>query len=517
MVASKSRAFLRTLAQDRRHDDNDNNDDQRGNGKRQACAIEQQKELYTNGARRRTTTTTKPQNRVSAMLVGILVFALLQGQLLMFGGGEKRERSHPEPLQERLDAYANAPMQQQQQQQQQQLQAQKPNLSRIDRKKVLMETSRQSLANRISTAAQAATSNTASTKQDDSSISLITNVVQNSAKSMLASMEGRVAIFYNVYLPPQDQWRTPRSIKPALRRVLDQLMQIRESSVANVTIQYGLIGHNVSHERLCPPPFRCHRLIYQERGWEDVTMFYAQEYCQKHPDHTIVYMHNKGSLNNNRNNERIRRITTKAALSDPCVTMEGGDCNVCASQLQMSPFFHYPANIWTAKCSYVAKLVPVQQYSQLRTQMCQDLHDWDQDETCNMTLLEGADAKAFAQRVGLGRHAVERWIVGHPSLIPCEVFPHTYLSQVQDGATDWTPVHKKLGPLYQRQPKWIWRSLRFLLKEFYYVYGQIQFSEEEQQQQQGFCPQMFRNLLPENPCLWKFPNITPLTERAKNK
>jgi hypothetical protein len=158
-------------------------------------------------------------------------------------------------------------------------------------------------------------------------------------KEFPASHNSKFAVFYNVYLPTDENLRQRTHHIQA-----EQIDQIdRVSAITNATIYYNLIGYDGRDVNFCRPKrddISCHFMQHYKQGFEEVTLSRLHEYCILNPNNRVVYLHNKGSYS--LKNTHVRRIATKAALSQECLNSRVF-CNVCGTVFQTQPFLHFPA------------------------------------------------------------------------------------------------------------------------------------------------------------------------------
>ena len=294
----------------------------------------------------------------------------------------------------------------------------------------------------------------------------------------------RHAIFYNVYVDNKtlDMFAT--------NLLKDQLGgNVRPSRVANRSIlYYNMIGgrNNRTLLPLCPVR-ECRFLRHFPQAWEDVTLTELHRYCVANPDHTVLYLHNKGSLHNARGNEKMRRMATRAVVSDQCAffSPNKSTCTTCGLTFQAHPHFHYSTNMWSAQCQYVRQLHPPQQYARLREELFACPQDADKDlgrqrnqsdaipcsnvanqsttattTTTSSSLSSSLPTRAvvnedaqkkFIHANGLGRYAMERWIVSHPALKPCHIYTGSF-DRFVTGREDWPQDQPLLQPAVVRIP-----------------------------------------------------------------
>lgn len=221
------------------------------------------------------------------------------------------------------------------------------------------------------------------------------------------------AVFYHIFFPSSD------NVQHAIDIVNEQLGQVARLSPDSAVFAtaIGPPRHVPAVDGLC----RQHQLDCQttshETGFEEVTLSRLQDFCQQYPASTVTYLHSKGTYHEMTVNEYWRPILTAAALSRDCQDgIRDNSCNVCGLQFftQWNTFF--PGNMWTARCDYVQKLLPVDDmaahYEQvfrevllmrLRGQLSTDFLKFDRPDF-----------------FGLDRYAGEQWIGSHPQLRPCD-------------------------------------------------------------------------------------------------
>jgi hypothetical protein len=267
-------------------------------------------------------------------------------------------------------------------------------------------------------------------------------------------------VFYNIYLHPN---RTDLGIGI----VKEQLGQVANSYAAQahtqykggdspkrrkrLTIYYNTVGaapalrnttHNIidnvcaSHQGL-----DCRYMQHYESGFEEVTLQRAHDFCTQtmaaaapekdnendnggddHADNIrVVYMHNKGSFTDTSVNKFWRRHLTMAVTSQLCLQPANDTCNVCGLQFwpMWIPFF--PGNFWAAKCSYVTKLMPAQNYSSVTASLKDRVTELVQQDKLSIELFPPDKFPAEPDRYGLDRFAAEHWIGSHPQLVPCDL------------------------------------------------------------------------------------------------
>lgn len=253
-------------------------------------------------------------------------------------------------------------------------------------------------------------------------------------------------IFFNMYM-------NRRETKRSYYIVQEQLRQVNESSHPRhgSVIRFNILGANISHwaapdyaRTVCGsyyPHLKCEFMNYYPNANEEVTLHAMWEHCQDHPRHRVTYLHNKGSYRKERGNTKIRRIATTSALSTACLRMpHTADyrCNMCGITFHTLPYFHWTANIWTAECKYIRDLVDPLQYEDLRWKMFQELWRNHADDAPCLPPLPSPESSTLDQlkEFGLGRYSMERWLLSHPHMLPCDVTP-LRLARFERGFEKW--------------------------------------------------------------------------------
>jgi hypothetical protein len=156
------------------------------------------------------------------------------------------------------------------------------------------------------------------------------------------------------------------------------------------------------------------------------------------------------------------------------------------------------SNMWTADCSYIMKLVPPLEYEKRRRELCKsytdDLYNDTEHRFCpdKATNPDGADRGSI---YGFGRHAMERWVVSHPALQPCQVLPpRLAMGDCKNGTCDWTPKLWKPRRMIHRINRNMWTAIRFQAREYEILYGETE----------GFCQFFYNGLSPDVCTLQEF-------------
>ena len=110
------------------------------------------------------------------------------------------------------------------------------------------------------------------------------------------------------------------------------------------------------------PRLVCQLNQHYNQAEESVTLQDVYQFC--HTDYAInsetrvVYIHSKGSYHSSAKNDNWRRELTRSLLHPDCLQPPDSQCDVCGVQFYTHFAFIFPGNMWTAKCSYIWKLLP---------------------------------------------------------------------------------------------------------------------------------------------------------------
>lgn len=208
-------------------------------------------------------------------------------------------------------------------------------------------------------------------------------------------------------------------------------------------VYYNLIGKPLRPEKMAEfcsslhPGLECKMIGYYEEASESVTLQNVHEFCSSNPDVRVTYIHSKGSYHHTDVNMNWRRELTNAVLHPQCLNPPNDACNVCGTSFFTRFAFMYPGNMWTAKCSYIQKLLPPKDGGE---------YDVKKKESTvaflKMRLYGVLDATLLDDRIdyfGLGRYRLEHWIGSHPAIMPCEMHrPNVTLGDMIGGVVNET-------------------------------------------------------------------------------
>jgi hypothetical protein len=258
-------------------------------------------------------------------------------------------------------------------------------------------------------------------------------------------------VFFNIFLNPESRIAFFRSLK-----IVDEQLQQLENGT---NIYFSLIGkrrfYHIKGRNICHkyPALQCTLLGDHRGGGEELTLQALYEFCLHHPEDKVSYIHDKGSFRHTSANIKNRRRATLGAVADDCLQIplsEDYPCNMCGAKFFPMPHFGYQANMWTAECSYIRRLLPPLEYESKRRALLERL--WHEHEECLSRQPDPSMAYSpwawnltdslFLRNVGLGRYALERWALEHPSMIPCDLLPqNTTLRSLDEEPT----LYLKLG------------------------------------------------------------------------
>ena len=133
------------------------------------------------------------------------------------------------------------------------------------------------------------------------------------------------------------------------------------------------------------------------------------EYCQINPTHSVTYIHPKGSFHPSEGNSEWRRSLTDTALDEKCLDPPDKRCNVCGGGFQTAWGPLFLGNMWTARCSYVKKLISPFEVEDRYTSAFQN----------KPSLVVPKFYRYLQFSIPKGRYAAEAFIGTHPNIVPC--------------------------------------------------------------------------------------------------
>ena len=178
----------------------------------------------------------------------------------------------------------------------------------------------------------------------------------------------RFAIFYNIFVANDDVGE-----QRAKRIIAEQLDQVGSSSVnvrGTVTLFYNTIGRSLEDDYITSLCKRnhldCRHMQHYAKGYEDLTLQRIHEFCDIHDNYRVIYMHSKGTYHDweyeDFSQNTWRWHMTSAVLHDWCLDPPHDTCDICGLLALPWPNLHYAGNFFTAKCSYVKKLIPPKEF-----------------------------------------------------------------------------------------------------------------------------------------------------------
>jgi len=247
--------------------------------------------------------------------------------------------------------------------------------------------------------------------------------VPASADKLELQSDSNLAIFYNVYLPlDEDNIRRKEIMDNIFTSQIGILgesysVQSEKNKTKTVKLFYNTIGFPLDHtwlKQTCAPFSNLQpvHLKHYETGMEDVTLDALQEYCKENPTHHAIYVHPKGSFHPSKKQNNWRNEGTRAAASEDCdKRMHEGKCNACGARYEwMTP--HFAGNLWRADCAYIQELRPA---SEIASHF-QKAYETAIAPPMNMTFVVALGNQG---NLGLNRFGAELWLGSHPHFWPC--------------------------------------------------------------------------------------------------
>jgi hypothetical protein len=191
----------------------------------------------------------------------------------------------------------------------------------------------------------------------------------------------------------------------------------------SLTIYYNTIGSTVNHSlvveicRKWNARMKCVHMKHFDEAFEEKTLASVYDYCQHNPNHRVGYMHNKGSFNSrNAKNHWWRRHMTLAVTDQSCIQPPDETCDLCGLNWYILPWTHFSGNFFTARCSYINKLLPIEEFREKMSNLAKQITDYEQQGRFLFHTFRNQDIY-----MGLDRYASEAWPGSHPSVVACDL------------------------------------------------------------------------------------------------
>ncbi len=232
-------------------------------------------------------------------------------------------------------------------------------------------------------------------------------------------------VFYHILLT-EDMKRTREVVN-------EQIGYLKNSGIENMldTIHYTAIGPSSEKFELYPENYKYKKTNASNRqGWEPDTLHLLYNHCKKQPQDVVLYIHTKGVYHNTRSNEIQRQDQTRSLADLACLQSmrevgertgiwrrihatgvpSSGDGNVCGMRFSPSPHFHFPGNMWWARCDYVQNLMDPIAFGPKMNKIQNYLYP-------------GLWFVQNPSTLGIGRYAAEHWVCSHPSVRALDLMP----------------------------------------------------------------------------------------------
>lgn len=236
-----------------------------------------------------------------------------------------------------------------------------------------------------------------------------------------------IAVFYNLFIPFN---KTGDELQLAFAAIREQIGQIGSSTQSQVLLSIVNIGQTIEEEMvqdICAnyKHLTCTRKRYYEKGFEDLTLAALYDHCQENGNDEVIYVHNKGSFHSQLQGgwgyirqDVWRRMGTMAAASELCLKPLNDDtCDFCGLIATPLPWLHVPGNFWSARCSYIQKLLHPQKYQNAMNQYRQEVAEPSVNNGSISMVFQIRGKRCFGDE----RWAAENWIGSHPSVRPCDL------------------------------------------------------------------------------------------------
>lgn len=239
-----------------------------------------------------------------------------------------------------------------------------------------------------------------------------------------------IPVFYNLFVLDEADHNETMRVRDLVNEQMSYLIP---------DIHYPVYVHSIGKELPIP---NTELLGHHPVGEESVTLHSLWQYCQKHKEKKVVYLHSKGSFHNTEENDLLRRFITRSVLSRKCAykdkhensqngtTISSFSCNVCSSRFSPFPHPHTSGNMFLADCDYVSKLInPL------------DFEDRMNDiPRVKENLLRPLQDRVHPSMIGIERFSNEHWILSAPFVKPCDLYKDSEFTYGYEGLPNATVV-----------------------------------------------------------------------------
>ena len=256
-------------------------------------------------------------------------------------------------------------------------------------------------------------------------------------KGISVDSTNSVVVFYNLLIPddPSRHENAMAVLKDQLNQVGRSLRSLDESirfpganGTHTVSLYYNIIGGSLPEQtvaQMCSeihPGLSCRLLDRYETASESVTLMDLHNFCADgvNDDRRVTYLNSRGSYRQTETNDNWRRSLTDSALHPDCLSPPDDQCDLCGGQFYTRFALMVPGNIWTARCSYVKRLLPPLEGGEFEAKTRDSVAAFLKYRLWGE--LKSALMNDRADYYGLGRSSsLEHWVGSHHAIRPCEL------------------------------------------------------------------------------------------------
>jgi hypothetical protein len=108
---------------------------------------------------------------------------------------------------------------------------------------------------------------------------------------------------------------------------------------------------------------------------------------------------------------------TLAISDEQCIQPPDDTCEMCGLNFYALPWLHFSGNFFTAKCSYISKLLPIDEFQTKMSELAVRIKDYETQSRFMFEIMHGN----HDMYIGVNRYANEVWAGSHPSLVACDL------------------------------------------------------------------------------------------------
>ncbi|GKY97073.1 hypothetical protein MPSEU_000665800 [Mayamaea pseudoterrestris] len=229
-------------------------------------------------------------------------------------------------------------------------------------------------------------------------------------------------VFFDAFVPPNASKTEVHHEAEIFNQLIMNLKRSARSTGRKSVLFYHAMRNAALKQSLSnygtASKLQCLSLSHDNNQYEGETMRQLSMFCQENPTQTVTYIHSQtlddmhtSSLAKKR---RLMRHVAMAAMH--CTSMPLEQCSACGLKFDAIPHPGFYGNMFSARCDYINQLLPPHIFVEKMESYVAEVLLQRLVKKLNAGIQE-----AKTSSLGLGKHALSRWIGSHPSFEPCDM------------------------------------------------------------------------------------------------